>query len=56
MLMEYRNAFEHAGMTSPAMEADMIMNPGQLNLNKERERLIVAVHYLAIRQTAELRE
>ena len=56
MLVEYQNAFEHAGITSPAMEAGMIMNPEQLNLNKERERLIVAVHYLAIKQTKKLRD
>ncbi len=56
MLNEYQDAFEHAGTSSPAMYAGMIMNYDQLNLKKERQRLIVAIHYLAIRQTAVLRD
>ncbi|HKJ33544.1 MAG TPA: hypothetical protein VKA34_17035 [Balneolales bacterium] len=55
-LDQYYKTFEKVHGISPALIASLIIHSKKLNLKRESQRLILAVHYIAIRETGELRK
>jgi len=55
-LEKYYKTFENGPGITPALVANMVLFAERLNMKRESDRLIVAVHYLAIRETGELRK
>ncbi|HYX08634.1 MAG TPA: hypothetical protein VE912_18025 [Bacteroidales bacterium] len=55
-LNKYYKTFEQAHGISPALIVNVILYAKNLNLKRESQRLILAVHYIAIRETGELRK
>jgi hypothetical protein len=53
---KYYKTFERAHGISPSLVACLIVYSKKLNLKRESQRLIVAVHYIAIKETGELRK
>ena len=47
-LFEYYDDFKHATAISPSMHANMLLFPDKLDIKKDRERLIYAVHFITL--------
>jgi hypothetical protein len=55
-LDKYYKTFERVHGISPSLVACLIVYSKKLNLKRESQRLIVAIHYIAIKETSELRK
>ena len=51
-LKEYFDTLEYTGGISPSMYASVLMKPEEIDLRLERERLILAVHYITVMKKA----
>lgn len=49
-LFEYYDVLQNATGISPNMNANMLLFPEKLDIKKERERLIYAVHFITLRR------
>lgn len=47
-LFEYYDDLEHGASITPSMNANMLLFPEKLDIEKERERLIYAVHFITL--------
>lgn len=55
-LDKYYNTFKQGNGITPSLIAGFILSSDKLDLNRESQRLIVAIHYIALRETGELRK
>ena len=46
----YYDDLQHAFAITPGMNANMIVNPNKLDIRKERERLIFAIHFISLQK------
>lgn len=49
-LFEYYDTLEDGGLITPSMNANMLLFPEKLDIEKERERLIYAIHFITLRR------
>ncbi|MFY0685350.1 MAG: hypothetical protein JXR20_12430 [Balneola sp.] len=49
-LFEYYDDLEHGASITPSMNANMLLFPEKLDIEKERERLIYAIHFITLRR------
>ena len=51
-LFEYYDNLQQASGISPNMNAKMLLFPAKLDIKKERERLIYAIHFITLRRSS----
>ncbi|MEO1021506.1 MAG: hypothetical protein AAFW89_03105 [Bacteroidota bacterium] len=49
-LAEYYDDLERGASITPSMNANMLLFPGELDIKKERERLIYAIHFITLKK------
>ena len=49
-LFEYYDDLEHGASLTPSMNVNMLLFPEKLDIEKERERLIYAVHFITLQK------
>ncbi|HKI43722.1 MAG TPA: hypothetical protein VKA08_00190 [Balneolales bacterium] len=54
-LANYYKTFKQGHGITPALIAGFVMHANKLDLQRQSQRLIVAIHYIAIRETGQLR-
>jgi len=51
-LIQYYEGLKNAEGISPGMNTNMLLSPEELDMNKERERLIYATHFITLRKSS----